>query len=166
MLLQWKLVNGITDYLSVWIILSICYRQANEYYTSGVLNLLVTAYPQSKIVPLCVPPNQNCMPFAYPQIINSTQKCFFLANFLISHTPCDLFLYPRLRTAALHHKHFSSPLFFIFYSSYVLQIYFYFVFNLCSCLLFFFMCVCLSLRKKVPRKTLASLNFLFINRLC
>jgi hypothetical protein len=61
---------------------------------SGVLNLLVTAYPQSKIVPLCVPPNQNCMPFAYPQIKNSTQKCFFLAGFLILRTPCDLFTYP------------------------------------------------------------------------
>jgi hypothetical protein len=69
-------------------------RDLHALFKPGVLNLLVTAYPQSKIVPICVPPNQNCMPFAYPQIINSTQKCFFLASFLISRTPCDLFTYP------------------------------------------------------------------------
>ena len=34
----------------------------------GVLNLLVPANPQIKIVPLCVSPNQNCIPFVYPQI--------------------------------------------------------------------------------------------------
>ncbi len=34
---------------------------------AGVLNLLVPTYPQIKIVLLCVPPNQNCMPFAYPK---------------------------------------------------------------------------------------------------
>ena len=46
-------------------------------FRSGVLNLLVPTYPQIKIVLLCVPPNQNCMPFAYPQIKNSTQMGFF-----------------------------------------------------------------------------------------
>ena len=50
-------------------------------FIAGVLNLLVPAYPQIKIVPLCVPPNQNYMPFAYPQIKNSTQKGFFWAFF-------------------------------------------------------------------------------------
>ena len=39
---------------------------------AGVLNLLVPAYPQIKIVHLCVPPNQTCIHFTYPQIKNST----------------------------------------------------------------------------------------------
>jgi hypothetical protein len=43
---------------------------------SGVLNLLLLAYPQIKIVSLCVPPNQNCIPFPYPQIKNYTQISF------------------------------------------------------------------------------------------
>ncbi len=36
-------------------------------YRAGFLNLLVPAYPQIKIVFLCVPPNQNYMPFATPK---------------------------------------------------------------------------------------------------
>jgi hypothetical protein len=51
-------------------------------YKPGVLNLLVSAYPKIKIVSLCVPPNQNYMPFAYPQIKNYTQKGFFWVFFL------------------------------------------------------------------------------------
>ncbi len=71
----------------------------------GVLNLLVLTYPQLRIVPLCVPPNQNCNPFAYPQIKNSTQINLFLVGFKIWRTPCELlaypegYAYPRLSTA-------------------------------------------------------------------
>ncbi len=43
-------------------------KNLSKLSTAGVLNLLVPAYPQIKIVPLRVPPNQNYMPFAYPQI--------------------------------------------------------------------------------------------------
>ncbi len=56
----------------------------NLYYIlsiSGVLNLLVLAYPQIKIVLHCVPPNQNCIPFAYPQIKNFTQISFIWVRF-------------------------------------------------------------------------------------
>ena len=71
----------------------------------GVLNLLVLTYPQLRIVPLWVPPNQNCNPFAYPQIKNSTQINLFWVGFKIWRTPCELlaypegYAYPRLRTA-------------------------------------------------------------------
>ncbi len=41
-----------------------------------VLRLLVLDYPQIKIVPLCVHPNQTCIPFVYHQIKNSTQISF------------------------------------------------------------------------------------------
>ena len=44
---------------------------------SGVLNLLVLAYIQIKIVTLCVPHNQSCISFTYPQIKNFTQISFF-----------------------------------------------------------------------------------------
>ena len=43
---------------------------------AGVLNLLVLVYPQIKVVPLCVPPNQTCIAFAYAQLKNSTQISF------------------------------------------------------------------------------------------
>ena len=79
----------------------------SKYHVSskaGVLNILGLAYPLNKIVPLCVPPNQNCTPFAYPQIKNSTQINLFWVVFKIWRTPCE----PprgtrtlRLRTAAL-----------------------------------------------------------------
>ena len=81
---------------------------------SGVLNLLVLAYPQIKIYFLCVPPNHNFTSFAYPQIKNSTQLCLFQVPFLFCkhkwnqlRTPCELYVYPqgyaypRLRTAGL-----------------------------------------------------------------
>ncbi len=65
------------------------------YSRPGVLNLLVLVYPQIKIVPLCIPPNQNCIPLAYTQIKNSTQISFISVGFLIlripvgsSRTPC------------------------------------------------------------------------------
>ncbi len=43
--------------------LSTYHRLGNFAIDSGVLNVLVPAYPQIKIVPLWVPPNQNYMPF-------------------------------------------------------------------------------------------------------
>ncbi len=52
-----------------------------------VLNLLVLAYPQIKIVNLCSPPNQSCLPFVYPQIFYFTQMSFFWASFFILSTP-------------------------------------------------------------------------------
>ncbi len=104
--LQYYIMSHTLTNPGIWICKSLwC---SKDSFSAGVLNLLVPAYPQSKIVPLCVPPNQNCMPFAYPQIKKSTQKGFFLAGFfLFLRTPCDLFtypqgyVYPRLRTADL-----------------------------------------------------------------
>ncbi len=61
---------------------------------AGVLNLLVLVYPQIKIVPLCVPPNQTCILFAYPQIKNSTQINFIWVFFLNFVYPCGLLTYP------------------------------------------------------------------------
>ena len=89
-----------------------------------VLNLLVLTYPQIRIVPLCVPPNQNCIPFAYPQIINPTQnkhvvQCVFLFGGARRGCKSDLGIRrgvqfwcggtwvvstKRLRTTALYHK--------------------------------------------------------------
>jgi hypothetical protein len=54
------------------------------------------------------PPNHNCIPFAYPQIKNSTQMSFFWVVFKILRTPCELLTYPRLRTAALLHVNKKS----------------------------------------------------------
>ncbi len=101
----------------------------NHLDNTGVLNLLVLAYPQIKSFPLCVPPNQKfsplrtpksefnpfCVPpnwsyilFVYPQIKNSTQISLFWVGFNIlrtplsfSRTPCGLLTYLRLRTAGI-----------------------------------------------------------------
>jgi hypothetical protein len=61
---------------------------------SGVLNLLVLAYPQIKIVPHCVPPNNNWAPLAYPLIKKYTHIVFFKLVFIILLIPSELVAYP------------------------------------------------------------------------
>jgi hypothetical protein len=74
--IQWAPLNGIT----------LAPRQT-DYINPMVLNLLVLQYPQIKIVPFCIPPNQNCTPLGYPQIQNSTLIVFL-------RSPFDLLAYP------------------------------------------------------------------------
>ncbi len=52
------------------------YSVQNKCSKLGVLNLLVLAYPPIKIVPLCVPPNQTCIPFAYPPPPKKKKKLY------------------------------------------------------------------------------------------
>ena len=67
-----------------------------EPFRTGVLNLLVLAYPQIKIVPLCVPPNQNCIPFAYPpNKKNAVWKFLYIANDFIA---CCFIYFGNLET--------------------------------------------------------------------
>jgi hypothetical protein len=81
--------------------MSICaLHYLSDLFKSGVLKILVLAYPQIKFVSLCIP-QINFFPFAYPQIKNSTQKSFFWVYFFNFCTPCELLTYPRLRTAGL-----------------------------------------------------------------
>jgi hypothetical protein len=64
----------------------------------GALKLLILVYPQIKIWPLCIPPNQSCIPFAYPPNKKFYPRvppvCFFWVVFKIWRTPCKLHAYP------------------------------------------------------------------------
>ncbi len=64
----------------------------NPQSRQGVLNLLGLAYPQIKIYLLCVPPNHNITPFAYPQI-----KTHGMAN-------NDKFVYLKLNHTSKHNS--------------------------------------------------------------
>ncbi len=54
-----------------------------------------TGLPQNQAVPLCVPPNQNCIPFTYPHFKNSIQISYFWVVFKIWRTPVSFSLTPR-----------------------------------------------------------------------
>ncbi len=55
---------------------------------------MVLTYPLIKIVSICVPPNQTCIPFAYPQINILPKYALFEWFVLILPTPCGLLTYP------------------------------------------------------------------------
>ncbi len=84
----------VTFYFSLFVTLSLFVIRREPWSSAGVLNLLVLAYPQIKIVPLCVPPNKNWTSLAYPLIKNSTHIVFFWVVFTILQTPCELLAYP------------------------------------------------------------------------
>ncbi len=73
-------------------------RSFKQFSKSRVLNLLVPAYPQIKIVPLCVPPNQKF----YPKGLLFSIFFNFAYPLCPSHVPLDGDAYPRLRTAVLN----------------------------------------------------------------
>ncbi len=94
--------SRIGDFLYVLLRISRSAYKSNCQSRAGVLNLLVLAYLQAKIEPLCVPSNHNCSPICLPK-----SSTFEFLKFL--HTPSELLAYaqgyshPRLRTAGLEH---------------------------------------------------------------
>ncbi len=72
----------------------------NKYFRTGVLSLLVLAYPQIKIIPLCVPLSQSCFPFAYHKIKKIYLNELLLSSFLMLHTLCEHLLSDFLKRAS------------------------------------------------------------------
>jgi hypothetical protein len=64
-----------------------------ELFKTEVLNLLVLAYPQIKIVPLCVTPKSDLYPFRVPPNQKFYPNKLLLSFFLIC-IPCELIMYP------------------------------------------------------------------------
>jgi hypothetical protein len=88
-----------------------CYQPQWYAIGQGFSTFWYPRTPKIKIVPLCVPPNQNCMPFAYPQIQNSTRKGLFWAGFfnfayplLPSHVPLGVRV-PQVENRCYRQRH-------------------------------------------------------------